>query len=88
MSNPVDEAREKRRRKAEQDALVEQATPAIIGVLGGIAQSLRELIGELREQRAVTIGLTDELHALRVQRANGGNGHAPGIADDNHEEGG
>ena len=51
--------------------------PQIVGAFEGVGAAIRELIAELREQRTVTMALTHELTALRMQRAAGGNGHAP-----------
>lgn len=81
MSNDVDKRNRAqtaahRLSKAAKDEALELG-PQIVGAFEGVGAAIRELIAELREQRTVTIALTYELSALRMQRAAGGNGHAP-----------
>ncbi len=91
MSNPVDRARLERQRKAAHAEAVEQHSPQLVGALHGLAAEIGDqrlvterLIAVFERLELTCRGLTDELAALRSQRARGGNGHAP---DDTLEEG-
>ncbi len=81
MTNEVDKTQRARvnaaKLRAAANAEALELGPQIVGAFEGVGQAIRDLIDELREQRAVTIALTHELAALRMQRARGGNGHAP-----------
>ncbi len=86
MTNEVDKRHRARTSSSHLAAAAKaealELGPQIVGAFEGVGAAIRELIDELREQRSVTIALTYELSALRIQRAKGGNGHA---ADDNLE---
>jgi hypothetical protein len=88
MSNEVDKRHRARTVSSQLTAAAKaealELGPQIVGAFQGVGDAIRELILELREQRAVTVALTNELTALRFQRAQGGNGHAP---DDTLNEG-
>lgn len=80
------------REQAKAEAF--ELAPTLLGVLGGLTDEIRALrttnermLTDSGERRLVdnqmleaVRGLTAELAALRMQRANGGNGHA---SDDN-----
>ncbi len=94
MTNPIDERQ--RRSSAELQAAAEKAgiDPWIqlIGAINGQTEAARDqhaitlqMLMVLNESILATRGLTDELAALREQRAKGGNGHAAG--DDTLEGG-